>query len=77
MLPPGGSCAVDLQLIWDETNLPLESPIPPGDYRMHVILLQNDRGPSISKDENLDIGAWVGVTDPSNEVTLTILPSEK
>ncbi len=67
---------MDLHLIWDEITRHLERPISPGDYRLSVILLQNDLGPSINDRENLDIGAWVGGTKPSNVVTLTILPQQ-
>lgn len=77
MLPPRKSCTVDLQLRWDRTFMPLGKPIPAGTYRMSLTLLQYDLGPGMGKEANLDIGAWVGFTDPSNEVVLTILPPEK
>lgn len=77
MLPPGKSCTVSLQLLWNKTIQPLEQPIPPGDYQVKVSLLGLDLGPSINKDEALDIGSWVGKTDFSNTVTLNVLPPEK
>ncbi len=74
MLPPEKSCIMDLQLMWNETVLPLEEPIPPGDYRMSVTLRQLDLGPRTREYGDLDIGAWVGATEPSNVVTVTIQP---
>jgi hypothetical protein len=77
MLPPGESCTVDLDLVWNKTFMPLEVPIPAGNYTMRGILAGSALGPDVEMWGDFDIGAWVGTTDPSNEVTLTVLPPEE
>lgn len=62
MLPSRESCTMDLQLTWNKTFLPLEAPIPPGDYQMNVVLKGTDLGPGTSEYRDFDIGGWVGST---------------
>ncbi len=78
ILPPGGSCTVNWRLGWEwgEDVLPLHSlPPPPGEYQIAISLGTGSIGPEIG-DDYYDVGAWVGVTKPSNVVTLTILPAD-
>lgn len=76
-LPPRERCYIDFQLAWDRTWLPLEEPIPSGDYQISVRFQGIAVGPQIDSvgQQFLDIGAWVGYTEASNVVTLTILPA--
>jgi len=78
MLPPGQSCSVDLSFRWDHTPDHMPEPVPAGDYSMSVILHGRDFGTwsAIGEMEYYDVGAWTGVTEPSNAVTLTILAAE-
>ena len=74
-LPPGESCVINFSWRLDKPLTPEFTPIPPGDYRMSVVLQAVSIGP-LTDDEDgyYDIGAWIGSTKPSNELTLTILP---
>jgi hypothetical protein len=77
VLPPGGSCAIDLNLVWDGTLEFLREPFGPGDYEMAVTLIGSFVGPETESSMYYDVGAWVGATQPSNMVELTILPPEE
>ena len=77
LLPPKGSCYIDIRL--DEAiDFPQET-FPPGNYQIQVILRGWHVGPWPESKQNpgcevLDIGAWVGVTEPSLAITLTVYP---
>jgi hypothetical protein len=77
VLPPGESCTIDFQVVWKEGTL--QSPPPPGDYRVYVHMNSWWGAPEIesAQFEFYDIDAWVGQTKPSNVVTLTISPPEE
>jgi hypothetical protein len=76
-LPGGGSCVIPLRLTWGDGALDgLPPPPSPGEYWVTASLRGASIGPKIGNDY-YDIGAWVGVTNPSNVVTLTILPANK
>lgn len=78
LLPPRGSCYIDIRL--DEALDFPKKPFPPGNYRMQVILRGQYVGPLVvsgqGRCEVLDIGSWLGVTEPSPAITLTVCPVE-
>ena len=79
MLRPGQSCTIEWKLTWNGPGIPLTGPIPPGDYTLKVFLRGTDLGPEIPGRPVitiLDIGGWVGTSEASNPVTLTILPPD-
>jgi len=79
ILRPGQSCTVEWELMWNETVPPLPRPIPPGDYTLKVFLRGTALGPQVPGRRIitvLDIGGWVGTSEASNPVTLTILPPD-
>jgi hypothetical protein len=71
VLPVGESCTVEAQVDWGQ--MPLDEPLPPGTYRVRVVLRGSDLGPQTESYEHLDIGAWVG-SNGSNPVTMTVQP---
>lgn len=74
LLPPGESCYIDYLLAGDRVWMPLPEPIPPGDYQMTVVFWGSWIGPKPIGGQPIDVGAWVGTTEPSNTVNFTILP---
>lgn len=74
LLPPGESCYMDCLLARDRVWLPLPEHIPPGNYQMTIVLSGWAIGPSPTWEQTVDVGAWVGTTEPSNAVSFTILP---
>lgn len=78
MLRPGQSCTVEWDLTWNGPGVsPLTGPFPPGNYTLRVFLRGVALGPEIPNRPIitiLDIGGWVGTSEASNPVTLTILP---
>ena len=75
-LAPGESCSLEIPLLWSNTHLPLSEPIPPGKYNLQAVSQHYDLGPQAPNDraKMIDISAWVGETELSNNVTVTILP---
>ncbi len=81
MLRPGQSCTAEGYLVWNKTVEPLAEPIPPGNYTLWVFLRGTGLGPDIDPvrytGEIIDVGGWVGCSEASNAVTLTILPLDR
>lgn len=76
-LLPGESCVINFSWRLNQPLTPEFGPVPPGNYRVSVVLRASSIGPlADSKDRYYDIGAWIGSTRPSNEVTLLILPQK-
>jgi hypothetical protein len=75
MLQPGDSCSMD----WPFTDYDEDARVPPGNYQMKVILHAVDLGPELwnTAGEIWDVDAWIGITEPSNVTTFTVLPEEK
>lgn len=75
-LPLGASCTMDFELHWEEGTL--RSPPPPGDYLMDARLHSWWGAPLAQRNSMTfyDLEAWVGETERSNTITLTVVPSD-